>query len=337
MKNSFPFSAQVAAFAVALACLPGAWALSVSTNQTFTVQPGGRLLVEADRGSVDITTSDTSQVTITVNREVKRTDDKKAQEILDAHQITFAQDGDAVSVKAKFPKGESIWSRKGSNLSVKYVISVPKKFDLQIGTAGGSINVADIAGKLDLDTAGGSIHVGNVDGTVKADTAGGSIHVAGATGLVDADTAGGSIKLGKMGGAVNADTAGGSIRIESAAGPVKADTAGGSIELSGLAGPVDADTSGGSITARFIQAPNGESSLGSTGGGVTVYVADKLAFDVDAEAMGGGVKTEVPVSVIGKISRNEVRGTINGGGAKLKLRSMGGGIQIKPLTVAKAE
>ena len=174
-------------------------------------------MIDADRGSVEVTTGDTKSVNVTVIREVKKADDDKAQEILALHQLTFDQAGDVVTVRGKFPKGHK-WSWSGPNLNVRYRIMVPKQFDLNVGTAGGSIAVADITGKLDLNTAGGSIKVGEVDGTVKADTAGGSIKVAGATGAVDADTSGGSIELGKMGGSVKADTAGGSIRIESAAG-----------------------------------------------------------------------------------------------------------------------
>ncbi len=321
----------LAAVLLALSILPSASAFTTSTNRTFTVATGGRLDIDADRGAITVATADTTILSVTVDREMKRVSVGKALEIFAAHALTFEQDGNTVTVKARLPKSDQLWSRKTSGLNVKYTVTVPRKFDLKLGTAGGAIYVEDITGQLKLETAGGSIRTGQVDGSVKADTAGGSIEVAGATGAVDADTAGGSIKLGKMAGPVKADTAGGSIRIASAAGPVHAATSGGSIEINDAAAPVKASTSGGSITARFIGAPDGESTLDCTGGGVTVYVADKVGFHLDAQSIGGGVRSDLDVETDRKPSRSSLKGKLNGGGSVLKLRSTGGGITIKGL------
>lgn len=329
MNSSSPF--RLAALLLALTSMPAAWALTTSTNRTFNVQSGGQLVIEADRGAISVATADTTTLSVTVDRELKRVSDDKAREVFDAHELTFEQDGNTVTVKARLPKSGQLWNRKTSGLNVKYTVTVPKRFDLKLGTAGGSIDVEDITGQLKLETAGGSIHTGQVDGSVKTDTAGGNIDITGATGAVDADTAGGSIKLGKMTGPVKADTAGGSIRIASATGPVHADTSGGSIEINDAAGPVKVSTSGGSITARFIATPDGESKIDCTGGGVTVYVADKVGFNLDAESVGGGVRSEVEVETDRKPSRSSIKGKLNGGGAVLKLRSTGGGISIKAM------
>lgn len=320
---------------LALTAVPAAWALTTSTNRTLTVQSGGRLVIDADRGSINVATADTTALSVTVDRELKRVSDDKAREVFEAHELTFEQDGNTVTVKARLPKSDQLWNRKTSGLSVKYTVTVPRKFDLKLGTAGGTIDVEDITGQLKLETAGGSIRTGQVDGSVKADTAGGSIEVAGATGAVAADTAGGSIKLGKMAGPVKADTAGGSIRIASAASPVHAATSGGSIEINDAATPVKASTSGGSITARFIGTPDGESTLDCTGGGVTVHIADKVGFNLDAQSVGGGVRSELEVETDRKPSRSSLKGKLNGGGSVLKLRSTGGGITIKGMA-AKA-
>lgn len=324
-----------ALLALTLTAVSAAHGLTVTTNQTFNVQPGGRLQLAADRGSVEITTGDTPTVQVTVTREVKRTGDEEARRVLDSHRLAFHQEGDTVSVKAELTSDGGFWKRWGSKLQVKYAVVVPKRFDLNVKTAGGSIKVADLEGMMELGTAGGSISVGNITGTVQADTAGGSIKVASATGPVNTHTSGGSIELGRMGGTVKAGTAGGSIRIASAAGAVKAETSGGSIHLGDMAGPVKAGTAGGSITARFTQAPAEESSLGTSGGSVTVYLADKLALDLDAETSGGGVSSDVPVTIEGKASRSRLKGQINGGGTRLKLRTAGGGIHIRKLADAK--
>ena len=53
-------------------------------------------------------------------------------------------------------------------------------------------------------------------------------------------------------------------------------------------------------------------------------------LDLDALASGGSVTTG-DFAVKGKITKSHVQGTIGGGGAKLVLRTSGGGIRIEPL------
>ncbi|HAB15350.1 MAG TPA: DUF4097 family beta strand repeat-containing protein [Verrucomicrobiota bacterium] len=317
--------------AAELALLPAS-GLEAITNQVFQVSPGGNLVIAADRGSIDIVTADTNAVGLTVIREVKRATDSQAKELLERHQLTWAQSGNTITVKARMPSEYRNW--RGPNLSVRYQVTVPKQFNLDLDTSGGSISVAEIQGQLKLETSGGSISAGEVDGTVKANTSGGSIKIAGVTGAATVDTSGGSIELGVMGGSVDADTSGGSIRIRSATGPVKAKTSGGSIELGDMAGPVQADTSGGSITAKFPKSPTGDSHLETSGGGITVLVGDSVGFDLDAECSGGRVTSDVSVASQGKPNKSELRGQIAGGGPKLVLRTSGGGIRVKPLVVA---
>ncbi len=317
---------------LALLCALPASALTTSTNRTFTASPGGRLIIQADRGSVRITSADTQTVDVTVEREVQRSSDDKAREVLEAHELTFEQAGDVITVRAHLPRSDSLWSRKTSGLGVKYLVTVPSRFDLSLSTAGGSIQVDDHAGNVALRTSGGSVRVGQLTGDVTARTAGGSISVSAASGRVEADSSGGSIKLGKMNGPVDAQTAGGSIRIESASVAVKANTSGGSIVVNGASGPVEADTAGGSITVRYVGKPEAAGNLECTGGGITVYLADTVGFAVDAASTGGGVRSELPVESAEKSSRTRLKGNVGGGGAALKLRSTGGGISLRKLS-----
>jgi len=98
-----------------------------------------------------------------------------------------------------------------------------------------------------------------------------------------------------------------------------------------VSGPVHAETSGGSISAHFVKSPGGDSVLETSGGNVTVYLLDGLPFDVDAESSGGSVTADLPIVRQGKKSRTELRGQIGSGGPKLKLRTSGGGVHLKPL------
>src|SRR5215471_10614794 len=65
-------------------------------KRSFAVNPGGNLIVDADSGSIEITTGDLQAATIEVKRSITGADDTKAQEIFTAHEVTFDQDGDRV-------------------------------------------------------------------------------------------------------------------------------------------------------------------------------------------------------------------------------------------------
>lgn len=118
---------------------------------------------------------------------------------------------------------------------------------VQVETAGGGIWLGDIGGTLRAVTAGGPIRVGNVKGDASLETGGGSIVAGHVAGRLQTVTAGGDITLSGAGAAVIADTAGGRIRIGESGGSVRAETLGGSILLDGARGPIRAETAGGSI------------------------------------------------------------------------------------------
>jgi hypothetical protein len=62
---------------------------------------------------------------------------------------------------------------------------------------------------------------------------------------------------------------------------------------------------------------------------VTVVVPGDAAFDLDASTSAGRVSSDVPVTVVGKVARDRLKGTVNGGGKSLVLRSSAGSIHLK--------
>src|SRR5207245_11263365 len=96
-----------------------------------------------------------------------------------------------------------------SRLQAEYKIVVPKKFNLDLKTAGGHIKIGDLEGEAKAVTAGGALKFGNIQGAVQGRTAGGEITLASASSTVNVNTAGGRIELGELQGETIATTAGG--------------------------------------------------------------------------------------------------------------------------------
>lgn len=124
----------------------------------------------------------------------------------------------------------------------------------------------------------------------------------------------------------------GSIRLSDVTGKHELDTTNGKIEVSRCSGSLDASTTNGSITAELQQVTKGQPlSFSTTNGRIEVAVPANLAVDVDAGTTNGSIKTELPVATT-KIGSNSLRGSINGGGTPLRMRTTNGGISIRSLS-----
>jgi len=296
-------------------------------RKSFDVKQGGRLTIRADRGSINVKTAAGDKVEIQVTREPGA---RAAANILERHHVTIEQDGADVNVKAEMDKVKSSFWR-GNDLRVRYEVTVPAKYNVNLKTGGGSITVMDLEGEVKSETSGGGLKFGKIDGPVYGRTSGGSIELNACTRDVDVQTSGGGIKVGDTTGNVMARTSGGSIHIGKTKGSVTAETSGGGINVNGATGILNARTSGGSIHATLIDQPTGECTLETSGGGIEVKVAEKIAVDLDAHTSGGRVNSEIPVLVQGEMKPNHLRTKLNGGGPKLTLGTSGGSIKIRKL------
>ena len=300
-KNAYRACCAVAAVAL----LSSATAFADVVERTFSVHPGGKLTLDTDLGSVEVRSAPGNQVRVRVEREVRSGADKD-------FELNFEQRGDDVLVEGNKSGGDwgwSFWNR----YKVHFEIVVPEEYNLELETAGGSIKIADLVGDVDCHTSGGSIRIDDIDGQVDCRTSGGSIHV------------------GRVEGSVNAKTSGGSITIDRSGGSVVAKTSGGSVTVNEVLGSIEASSSGGSVSARLTSQPLADCRLTTSGGRVEVTLAGPIAVDLDAKTSGGRVHLEMPVTISGSVSKTSVRGTLNGGGPQLYLRTSGGSIYVKEM------
>jgi hypothetical protein len=288
----------------------------------FNVAPGGTLRLEAGVGDIKIVSGGTG-VAIEVIRNARG---RKSSEVLSEHKIDFRQVGNDVVIRSDF---EDRWDRWFSDYEVQWNIRVPSKYNVDVNTSGGSIELADIGGTVEAHTSGGSIHTGRLAESAKLTSSGGSITVNGANGELLVNTSGGSIDIGNTSARVEARTSGGSIKLGHVGGEVLARTSGGGIRIEDAKGRVDASTSGGSITATISSQPAGDSRLSTSGGGVTVNIASGIGVELDARSSGGGVHSDMPITIQGTKDDDSLQGRIGSGGPKLVLRSSGGDIRLE--------
>lgn len=144
---------------------------------------------------------------------------------------------------------------------------------------------------------------------------------------VKLNTSGGSLSIEDIVGELKASTSGGSINVGNIDGDVKLRTSGGSINTDSISGNIDAHTSGGSINVRIDKQLTKDAKLTTSGGSITAYLIPDIQLDIYASTSGGQVISDFEID--GRVKKMSVKGSINGGGPKLILKTSGGSIKIK--------
>jgi DUF4097 and DUF4098 domain-containing protein YvlB len=302
-------------------------AIESPIHRNFSVQAGGTIIIDADVGDIKVT-SGGSNVSVDVIRRAKTSSRSHADELFKDFEVTFAQEQNDVRIRARYNHPTS-WFHWNTDLDVRFVVTVPAQYNVDLTTSGGDIVVSDLAGQARVRTSGGDVGLGRIDGVVDVHTSGGDVSISGSRASATLSTSGGDIKVGDATGSLSVKTSGGSIDIRRATTDLVAHTSGGSIEIGDAGGAIDASTSGGSIRAHLSRQPHSDSKLSTSGGGITIHVAPNVALDIDAQTSGGDVASDIPVTILGKQNDSALNGKLNGGGPKLVLRSSGGDIRLQ--------
>jgi len=236
---------RYSAIALLLLAAGTAQAADKALDRTFTVSPGGSLIVDADGASIRVSGAETSQVTV----RMRATGSEK-----DLAELTLeaTQKGNEVTARMQRTKKEKWFNWSSSSGESSIEVTLPKRFEVSVRTGGGEIELRDTEGSSKLYTSGGDIRARNLKGPVTLKTSGGQINAENVQGDVDANTSGGDVHLLKIDGRIKGNTSGGSVRValEGANRGIHATTSGGDVEVilpPGTTGNVAAFTSGGNI------------------------------------------------------------------------------------------
>jgi DUF4097 and DUF4098 domain-containing protein YvlB len=314
-KHGIQFLAAIAAGL--LLASPGLVRADYRSEKALKLDPGERFVLDASAGSVNITGKSESGATIVIT---SNHDD--LEQLL---ELRFEESAGEARVTAR-RRHSYDWPKRAW---VHFEVHVPADTRTEIKTSGGSVEISGLRGDAKLSTSGGSIKVSNLSANLRAGSSGGSIRVEEIKGNVDVDTSGGSIDGDNVTGRLVARTSGGSIRLERVGGDLLAHTSGGSIRIEDAGGRVEAQTSGGSVDVAFAKDNAHGGELETSGGGVTVRLDRSTNLNLEASASAGSVSTDLPIQVVGTLSKSHLSGTIGSGGETLRLHSDGGPVRIE--------
>lgn len=273
--------------------------------QEFAVSDNSKIEVRTSGGSIELIGESTDEVRVEMYVRKRGRVLDRSETDLDDWEIRIEKEGNTVYAIAK-REGRS-WGN--NNLSISFKVFAPTKSMSDLRTSGGSISLENLIGNQTAKTSGGSIEAEQIGGNVSLKTSGGSITLYDIEGYAEVNTSGGRIRGEKITGGIDAKTSGGSITLEAISGNVEAKTSGGSIDAEVLS-PYD-----------FIE-------LRTSGGSITVTVPKDLGYDLDL----GGNRVRADLhNFQGEMDKNDMEGTMNGGGTKLSAKTSGGSVNLRYL------
>jgi len=124
-------------------------------------------------------------------------------------------------------------------------------------------------------------------------------------------------------------TVNGDVTARDVEGNMAASTVNGGIEVEG-SGHAEASTVNGSIRAAIGRADwTGGASFSTVNGSITLEIGEAANFDLEATTVNGGIQSDFPVTMTGRIGPRRVTGTVGNGGRDLKLSTVNGGITLR--------
>jgi len=167
-------------------------------DDTLPAKLGGRLVLDLDTGgSVEIRGWDRNEVH--VHAQLAGADWRSTQ-------LAIGPEPFGVAVRA-IPTGYG----HSQSTSHSFEIQVPRRYDVRLRSAGGSISISGVEGTFEGSTGGGEIQLENTRGRASLITGGGDIEVSDCDLMGSVSTGGGTVKLSRVKGGLRGSSGSGPV------------------------------------------------------------------------------------------------------------------------------
>ena len=215
-------------------------------------------------------------------------------------------------------------------VSISYTVVLPAPSNLDARSGSGSVDVNGVSGRVEARSGSGSLTLQKVS-ALRASTGSGSITADGVGGELHATSGSGTIRATAVAGAITAKTGSGGIEIvQVGPGQVDVSSASGSVRVQGVRGGLNASTASGGLTIQGEMA--GDWRLSAASGSIRINLPATQGFELDATTGSGSIDVDFPVTVTGTVERRSLKGSAQGGGPLLRIRTSSGGIAVRRAT-----
>jgi len=279
-------------------------------EKTVPLAKEGKINISNISGDIEVRTWTQDQVKIQAVKVSQAGSEAKAKENAAKIDIEVTQEGNVLNIETKYPKspfGGSI------NVSVNYWLWIPEKAALDAKSISGNIDVEGPGGSVELSAISGDVGLRRASKGGDCSAVSGNLVVSGVSGDLFLKSVSGDIKATQVKGSVQGETVSGSVEM---------------LDIS-EASAVRLKSLSGVVVYRGQINRAGTYNLKSHSGTIEMLLPADAAFDLEAETFSGDIATDFEVKVVGKVSRKEISGVVNGGGASVKLSTFSGSINLK--------
>ncbi len=282
-------------------------------EKTEALARDGKVFLGNVSGDVAVKTWDKAEVRIEALKVSESSSEAKARENCGLVTIEITREAGVLRIDTKYPQMKKFWGGDSINVSVDYKLWIPSGAAVEVKSVSGDVELEALGGAVKTRVVSGSIVLRKAASGADLNTVSGDITVEGVTGNVYLKTVSGNVEAAGIKGSIEAESVSGGIEMR---------------EVSGASG-INAKTVSGNVDYQGGLEAKGRYSLKSHSGDVRMSLPAAAAFSFDAETFSGVVDSDFKIEVSGKISPREVHGTINGGGAEVRLSTFSGSIDLK--------
>ncbi|SDX26365.1 hypothetical protein SAMN05444411_10466 [Lutibacter oricola] len=135
-------------------------------KKEYTVNKNATFKVDNKYGNIDIVSSNSNKIFITVSITTNGNDEEKVERRLEQIDVDFDASSSFVSAKTEIEKHSNSWSWFGKNnninIEVNYKISLPVTNNLEVYNDYGNVNLDKIEGKTKFNVDYGKINLGEL-------------------------------------------------------------------------------------------------------------------------------------------------------------------------------
>ncbi len=295
--------------------------------KTESLARDGKVEIRNISGDVEVKTWDRDEVKIDAIKTSRASSMETAKENAAKVKIEVTRENGVLKIGTIYPKP----SIKNLNVSVDYKVIIPSQATINAKSVSGDVSLEKIGGKATADTTSGNVTVMGAENGANAETVSGDVDVADVQNGVYCKTASGNIDAKDITGNADLACVSGDVTAENIRGSVEADTVSGSVRLMGIsdADVVKGKTMSGNTIYHGDISSTGRYDLEAHSGNVEITIPSGSAFDLTASTFSGTIKTEFEIMMSGKLSKKKISGSVNGGGADMKLKTFSGNIILK--------
>ncbi len=177
-------------------------------------------------------------------------------------------------------------------------------------------------------TSSGRIEIVGTEAPVHATASSGAIFVTDAAGSVEASASSGAVNLENIRGSVRAQTSSGRITLANVEGPIVIGTSSGAADLSGSFATVTTETSSGWVQVSSAIAPQGDWSVQTSSGSITLSLPADAGFELNYRTSSGGFNAG-GFAFDGTSDGDSAIGTVAAGGNAVEVHTSSGSLTLR--------